>query len=68
MGFVGVLVAMLAGFLIWTRWLPDVMNSGSPKAYPRHTNLTHSIDRVTNATSQYDALQKRRVHQFNQQE
>jgi hypothetical protein len=58
MTLIGLILALLAGCLLWSRWEPGIRPSEVPQARP-----TQAIDRARESAAQFDALQKRQADQ-----
>jgi Flp pilus assembly protein CpaB len=61
MAFAGLLVALVAGLLLWTRWNPASGPSAAPQARPAQT-----IQQVNAAVGRIEALQKQQEDQLKQ--
>ena len=60
MAFVGLIVALVAGLLLWTRWNPSGGPSAAPQARPAQT-----IHQVNDAVGRIEALQNQQEDQVN---
>jgi hypothetical protein len=58
MAFVGLIVALVAGLLLWTRWNPASGPSAAPQARPAQT-----IQQVKDAVGGIETLQKQQEEQ-----
>ena len=61
MGFVGLIVALVAALLLWTRWNPVGGPSAAPQARP-----AQSIHQVKDAVGRIETLQKQQEEQLKQ--
>jgi hypothetical protein len=61
MAFVGLIVAMVTGFLLWTRWDPVGGPSAAPQSRPAQT-----INQVNEAVGRIETLQKQQEDQVKQ--
>ncbi|KEF42900.1 MAG: hypothetical protein ER33_03250 [Cyanobium sp. CACIAM 14] len=61
MALVGLIVALVAGVLLWTRWSPTSGPASTPQARPAQT-----IDSVREAVGRIETLQKQQEDQLKQ--
>ncbi len=61
MAFVGLIVALVAGLLLWTRWNPVGGPSAAPQPRPAQT-----INQVNDAVGRIEMLQKQQEEQLKQ--